>query len=187
VILQQEIQYKTAVAAQQATSTQLAFEDLCVVSAYATANQGTVVAWTATNQAGSTEIATHISASKNTPTPIETPFAKDVLYEGLGHASIDFKAQCPLYDRCVLLIIDDLIDWRNTASDNQIPDYIDFDLNGVETIVVIPNCRDINSPSCTRLQDLWTDEFISFGAKNPIKYLNGDRLEERLLTLLGGN
>lgn len=188
VIIQQKNHYGTAIAQQYATSTQLAFEDLCKISAYATAYQSTNVAWTVTNQAISTEIATNIAENTtSTPVIIETPFAGQVLYEGLSHASIDFESQCSQYDRCILLIIDDLIDWRNTQPGNEIPDYLDFNLKAVEVIVVLPNCRDLQQPSCTRIKDLWTDEFILFGAKNPIVYLNGDRLEERLLQLIGDN
>ena len=188
VIIQQKNQYGTAVANQYATSTQLAFEDLCEINAYATAYHSTNVAWTVTNQAVSTEIATSVVRDTvNTPIAIETPFAEDVLYEGLSHASVDFSSLCSQYDKCVLLIIDDLIDWRNTGPKNKIPDYLNFNLRNVKVIVVIPTCRDLNAPICTRLQNLWTDEFITFGSKNPITYLNGDRLEERLLQLLGDN
>ncbi len=188
VIIQQRNQYGTAVANQQATSTQLAFEDLCEVNAYATAYHSTNVAWTVTNQAVSIEIATSVVRSTaNAPDPIETPFAENVVYEGISHASIDFKSLCSQYDKCVLLIIDNLIDWRNTRPDNKIPDYLEFNLKNVQVIAVIPTCKDLNAPSCTRLQDLWTDEFILFGSKNPVIYLNGNRLEERLLQLIGDN
>lgn len=188
VILQQKNRYGTAIAQQYATSTQLAFEDLCKGSAYATAYQSTNVAWTITNQAASTEIATNVVEDiESTPVVIETPFAGDALYEGLSHATIDFESQCAEYDRCVLMIIDDLIDWRNTGPVNEIPDYLQFNLKGIEVIVVVPTCRDLQQPSCTRLKDLWTDEFILFKAKDPIIYLNGDRLEEHLLQLIGDN
>jgi hypothetical protein len=187
VIVQQRNQYGTASANQQATSTQLAFEDLCMKSAYATAAQSTKIAWTATNQALATEVATNIANSNaNTPVAIETPFAANVVYEGLGHATIDFEAQCPQYDKCILLIIDDLIDWRNAGPGNKIPE-IYFNLHGADVIIVMPNCRDLNQPSCTKIKNLWTDELITFGAKDPITYLNGDRLEETLIQMIGGD
>ncbi|MEW6029595.1 MAG: hypothetical protein AB1554_08940 [Chloroflexota bacterium] len=187
VIVQQRNQYGTASANQQATSTQLAFEDLCMRSAYATAAQSTTTAWTATNQALATEVATNIAdGTANTPYVIETPFAANVVYEGLGHATIDFEAQCSLYDKCILLIIDDLIDWRNAGPGNKIPE-IYFNLHGADVIIVMPNCRDLDQPSCTKTKNLWTDELISFGAKDPVTYLNGDRLEETLIQMIGGD
>jgi len=188
VIIQQKNHYGTAVANQYATSTQLAFDDLCEVNAYATAYHSTNVAWTVTNQAVSTEIATSVVRdTTRTPIVIETPFAKDALYEGLSHASIDFKFLCVQYDKCTLVIFDDVIDWRNTGPDSKIPDYLDFNLKNVQVIVVIPTCRELNSPSCTGIQNLWKDKFILFGAKNPITYLNGDQLEEHLFQLIGDN
>jgi hypothetical protein len=123
---------------------------------------------------------------------IETPFSTDELYYGglyygLAHASTDIVADCENYDRCILIIIDDL-----SISGKNNPDRLQIDLTGVNIYVIMPNCRDINQPKCASLQDYWNDEFKKFGASKFgtgnaefAEYMNGIRVELNLLNAIG--
>lgn len=177
-------QYNATVTAQFATATQLAFEDLCHKSTYDDVYKATATQWSVTQQAEGVEVATQVENAKiereNKITVIETPFAKNNVYEGLSHVTIDFEDQCKNYQRCVLLIFDDLTDWRGET-----PDYLDIKLENVEVVSILPQCEDIIQPSCVEIQDKWTSLFDSYGIKS-IEYHNGERLETTLLEYFGG-
>jgi len=177
-------QYNATVTAQYATATQLAFEDHCQMAVYDSMHKATATQWSVTQQAEAMEIATQVEIARinreNNSAVIETPFASNNVYEGLSHVTIDFENQCKNYERCILLIFDDLTDWRGET-----PDYLDVNLEGVEVISVLPQCEDIIQPSCKSIQDKWTPLFESYGIKS-IEYHNGERLEEFLLNHLGG-
>ncbi len=185
VIVQHRTQYESALAVQRATATEMAFQDHCMYLAYATAAQGTVAAWTATIQSDNDDMATQAigTDAEGTPSPTEPPFAPHVVYEGLGHATIDLQTYCALFDSCKLLIIDEMIDWRNVGLQSKIPANIRIDLHGVDIIVVMPNCKDLNQPSCTSVQGLWTAQFDHYGARSTT-YLNGEKLEQQLVKLI---
>lgn len=101
------------------------------------------------------------------------------LYYGLYFASVDIKSDCAKYDECDLVIVDDL---HYYGKHN--PDHLPIALNGVNTYVIQPNCRDINQPDCADLQTYWTTEFQGFGISN-ISYWNGVRAEFNLLGKIG--
>lgn len=178
-------EYDSAVEAQSGTATQSAFEYNCEVLAYETTHKVTATAWSVTKQAEADEIATQIVAAQADREiklqALETPFAPNNVFEGLSHVTIDFENQCKNYDRCILLIFDNLTDWRNET-----PDYLNINLENVEVISVLAQCEDIIQPSCKKIQDKWTPLLESYGVKS-VNYYNGERLEEFLLTYLGGN
>ncbi|MBI3173211.1 MAG: hypothetical protein HYZ25_05795 [Chloroflexi bacterium] len=180
-------QYVAAVDAQKATETQLAFEYNCEVMNYEDSYKVTATQWSVTKQAEANEISTQIGLAKeergNTVSVLETPFVINNVYEGLSHVTVDFESQCKNYDRCILIIIDDLVDWRNAGPGNKIPD-LPINLKGVDVIAVMPQCVDIIQPSCVNTQNLWTDEILAFGA-NTVEYHNGDDLEEFLVNFIG--
>jgi hypothetical protein len=181
-----EVEYQTAVANQYATATQIVFEYQCAVVDYQTRYQATATQWSATKAAEATAISAQIQALQiATPKPIETPFAANNVYEGLAHATVVFSNLCNSYERCVLLIFDDLTDWRNIPSQNNIPSYLQINLSKVEIFSILPQCEDIFEPACKQIQDLWTEELESVGATR-VEYYTGARLEQNLISQLGG-
>lgn len=176
-------EYESAVEAQNATATQVAFEYFCELTTYDTTYKLTATAWSVTKQAEAGEIATQIAVAQNDREEkiqaVETPFASDNVYEGLSHVTIDFQNECSKYTRCILIIFDDLKDWRPST-----PDYLNIKLEGVEVISVLPQCNDIIQPSCKRVQDIWNPLFQLYGVKS-VTYYNGERLEESLINFIG--
>ena len=176
--------YVSEVEAQNATATQSAFEYDCEKVAYDAMYKVTATAWSVTQQAEANEIATQIVVAqenrKEKIMAMETPFAADNVYEGLSHVTVDFESQCKEYERCILIIFDDLIDWRNVT-----PDYLQISLKGVDVVSILPQCEDLIQPSCQNVQYLWNPHFESYGAKS-VTYFNGKRLEESLLNYFGG-
>lgn len=180
------VEYQTAVADQYATATQVVFEYQCALQDYQNIYQATATQWSVTKAVEATAISTQIQALRTaTPQALETPFAPNNVYEGLAHVTVDFSNLCGKYERCVLLIFDDLIDWRNIPLRNDMPEYLQIDLHKVEVIAILPQCTTIFEPSCKAIQDLWTDELKSVGATR-VDYYNGDRLEKILIDQLGG-
>lgn len=183
---QGKIEHETAVAAQYATATQIVFEYQCALQDYQNIYQATATQWSATKEVEANAISTQIQALRAaTPQAKETPFAYNNVYEGLAHVTVDFGNLCGSYERCILLIFDDLNDWRNSSSRNDIPSYLKINLKKVEVLAILPQCGDIFEPTCKATQDLWTDEIKSVGASR-VDYYNGDRLKQILIDQLGG-
>lgn len=181
--------YDSTSTQQAATSTEMAFNYNCYLETYDSNYQVTATQWNVTKQSNSTMISDHVQTAvksfESNINPIETPYSKDVVYEGLSHITIDFENECSKYNRCILIIIDDLQDWRNADFHVQTPNLI-INLSQAEIISVMPNCKDIIQPSCTKLQHFWTGIFTkSFGARSVV-YTNGDGLEDYLINYLGG-
>lgn len=176
--------FEATVEAQNATATQAAFEDDCAIVAYDEIYKLTATAWSVTQQAEANEIGTQISVAQAERTEriqiLETPFASENVYEGLSHVTVDFESQCSNYKHCILMIFDNLEDWRPIT-----PDYLHINLEGVDVISVLPQCDDIIQPSCVQVQDKWKPLFESYKAKS-LQYYNGERLEEYLTSYLGG-
>ena len=122
--------------------------------------------------------------NSNDTVPIETPYSKDVVFEGLYHATIDLNSDCPAYDECVLIIIDDLKTW---TFENQLCDDCQIDLSGLDKIyAIMPDCRDINQPSCKKIQDFWNERFLEYGYGFPsAEYHNGAKVEKYILESIG--
>jgi hypothetical protein len=175
--------YEATVTAQVATATQLAFEYQCHVNAFDSDAQATATGWSVTKTAVATEISSQLQNASTPSVSISpTPFA-DTVYEGLLDASVDFENQCSGYHRCILLIFDDMHDWRNTAPGEKVP-FSNISLGNVDVISVMSNCPVIFSPTCTQVQGLWTDQLKRFGAKS-VTYINGSNLEDTLIQDLG--
>lgn len=103
------------------------------------------------------------------------------LYDGLVNATIDLKTDCSEYNQCVLVVVDDLLPWINNPPSN-----LQIDLSEISNIyVIMPNCKDINQPSCTMFQDYWNKEFKNYGFNATPVYWNANRVEENLLTAFG--
>lgn len=177
-------EYESNVEAQNATATQAAFEYYCEISAYDGSYKLTATAWSVTKQAEADQIATQIYVAQNNREErlqtLETPFASNNVYEGLSHVTVDFESQCENYDRCVLIVIDDLTDWRPET-----PDYLYINLEGVDVVTILPQCEDIIQPSCEKVKAVWNPLFESYKAKS-IQYYNGERLEATLINYIGG-
>lgn len=94
-------QYESDVEAQNATATQVAFEDDCALVAYDEIYQLTATAWSVTQQAEANEIGTQISIAQaereERVQVLETPFSGENVYEGLSHVTVDFESQCGNY------------------------------------------------------------------------------------------
>jgi hypothetical protein len=105
----------------------------------------------------------------------EEPYASDVVYDGLWHASLDFKADCPDYDTCLLLIVDDLRTWPGVD-----PRDYEVNLAGIDVLVVIPDCENINTKGCVIRRDYWNKEFARFGAQK-VNYVTGDIVDRAIV------
>lgn len=151
-------EYATQVAQQYATATQMALSYQCQQNIYNDLYKATEVAWDLTQIAEKARINGSIltvqpnSANNN----IERPLGGNNVYEGLSHVTVDLNSRCPDYSRCVLIVIDDLDDWRP-----QKPEYLSIDLEGYEVVLVIPSCSDIVSPECNKIQNKWMPQFTN--------------------------
>jgi hypothetical protein len=180
---QERIRATQTVASQYATSTQMAREYDCRKKLYQDQYGATATEWVAIQETEKVNVAVQIQGdleSFRTQMPnLETPLANGIVYEGLSNVTIDFNNECSKYNRCILVIIDDLDDWRNKENYHEIPNY-NFDLKNVEVISVMPNCKDIIDPSCRLAQALWAKDLYFFGATS-VLYCSGDNLEENLI------
>lgn len=165
------------------TSTSVYYNYLCDIN-----NWNDTIGSTATHFKGMEDqeiasVATEIVKSKSV-IPNETPYSSDVVFDGLYHATLDLTDSCPGYDECVLIIIDDLKTW---TLENMLCKDCDIDLSGLDKIlVVMPNCRDINQPTCKTLQAFWNGQFIEYGYRFPsADYTNGIKAEGFIFERIG--
>jgi len=149
----------------------------------------TATAWeaTATTEVGqiSKTIALDLENFSKNGTVLERPYKNEELdyggvYYGLNFASTVFQNNCSQYTNCILLVVDDLHVWRKHNPDN-----LTINLSGVKVYVIMPDCRDIDQPSCTALQEYWDNEFKQFGVNDKPIYWNGIRVESNLLKDIG--
>ena len=162
----------------------------CEVISWNTKVKLTATVWNVTATAEVNDIHARIKSEfelfYSNSTAIETPFRTNELYYGgvyfgLDFATTIFNADCKQYTECVLIIIDDLELW-----DENNPDNLPIALNEVKQILAImPNCEDIDQPSCARLKNYWTNEFARLGAAVEPEYWNGERAEIKLLEAIG--
>lgn len=156
-------EYATQVAQQQAINTQMAIEYQCQLTVYDGLYKATEVAWDVTQKAEQERINESILTFQPSPsnTNDERPLGGNNVYEGLSHVTVDLSSRCPAYSRCVLIVIDELEDWRS-----QKPDHLEINLEGYEIVLITPSCSDIVSPECKKLQNKWGELFTSsFNAK----------------------
>ncbi len=150
--------YATQVAQQYATATQIAISYQCQQIVYDGLYKATEVSWSETQVAEQERINESILTIQpdGNKINVERPLGGNNVYEGLSHVTVDLKKRCPEYSRCVLIVVDDLEDWRSEK-----PDYLDIDLEGYEIILVVPSCSDIVSPECGNIQNKWISQFTN--------------------------
>ncbi len=151
-------EYATQVAQQYATATQIAIGYQCQQNIYNDLYKATEVAWSATQVSEQERINESIltvqpNISDNSA---ERPLGGNNVYEGLSHVTVDLNSRCPDYSRCVLIVIDDLEDWRS-----QKPEYLNIDLKEYEVVLVVPSCSDLVSPECEKIQNKWLPQFVN--------------------------
>jgi len=151
-------EYATQVAEQYATATQMALGYQCQQNTYNELYKATEVAWNTTQIAEKTRINQFVLTvkPKDSKNGTERPLGGNNVYEGLSHVTVDLKSRCPDYSRCVLIIIDDLEDWRSKK-----PEQLKIDLEGYEVVIIIPSCKDLVSPECKNLQSKWIPQFTN--------------------------
>jgi hypothetical protein len=174
--------YNSKVQLQQSEIEREKFEQYCRDKNFNDAINATATIWEATKLAEVTQIATKIKGdeeSKKQNTGRPTPFLYQEVYVGLRHAATDFEYLCKNYKKCILIIFDELLDWRNPSKQTRIPDDIGFRLDNVNIIAVLPDCSPIQDPMCQDRISRWDDKFKSLGAIST-QYFDGIRLEEKL-------
>lgn len=165
--------YAAQVVRQVATQTQIALEYQCQLSLYESEYQATQVAWGTTQLAEKERIQdTVLTAQPTGELPPEAYQGSLSVYEGLAHATVDFQSRCSEYSRCVLIIIDDLQEWRPRT-----PDYLSINLSGYDVAIVVPTCSEIVSPECSELQDKWIPQFRDDLGSSDIQFVNSNGSE----------
>lgn len=178
----EQSEYKRLVNKQNQEVEQALFEAQCYRLIIKSSVDATATSWAVTKAAEVTEIATQLVGEKEVPSqsaPIVTPFPYDEVYFGLRHVATDVDFLCEKYKRCVLIIFDNLVDWRNPSEENEIPEDIKYRLDNLNVIVVFSDCAPLQDPECQKRIARWDDKFKSLGAIST-KYFDGVRLEERL-------
>ena len=178
--LQKLNEYNNNIAKQKSEIEQGLFEQNCLENNYNQSINATATLWSATKSAESIEIATKITEDQGKKDNVAVPTTYPDVYRGLTYVSYDFNYLCPKYEKCFLIIISDLSDWRNPSALTRIPKDINVDLKKVNLITIIPNCDTIQDPVCQDMIGRWDDKFKTFGAIST-KYFNGIRLEENLV------
>lgn len=181
-------EYTTSVAAHHIVETKIAHLDNCIRQSYKDTFQDTVDAWHATQTTEAGRIATSIhqtaEAYLDYVNALETPFASNVIYEGLSHVTLDFEGNCGSYARCILIILDDLDAWQITRPP---PQNLYINLTGVEIIVIMAHCLETIQPSCQKVIDHWTQEFDAYGAlEEDLQFISAVGLEQFLIEYLEG-
>jgi hypothetical protein len=143
--------------------------------------QGTLDAFQATLNASNLE------GSRN---PLPTPLANSV-YEGLVHVSSVFDGVgCTdedkgndIFSRCILLIFDNLYDWRRAEVEaGSIEPNVAWQINlsHVEILPVMLNCLRVYEPRCVDWQEFWTPQFLGQFNADTVQYLDGRDIETKL-------
>ncbi len=176
------------VTAQYATATEMAFQDDCArldwIQNYATE----YAAWESTKAAAQatflTQIASNLDAYQNNLTSTATPYAPNALYEGLRDVTVIFQNECGKYQRCILLIFDDLEEWRIGPEGKPAkPPNFYINLSNVDIVTVVLKCVDVYQPDCTTKKKIWEPELKSYGALK-VELYNGKDLEKNLIQYL---
>lgn len=173
--------YNTNVEAQKQEIAQGLFDQHCRDKKFNETVHATATIWEAAKDNEVTQIANKIqndeatkeAKNNNSATPV--PYAE--VYLGLRHAATDFQYLCSKYKKCILIIISDLLDWRNPSKDTRIPDDVTYKLENVDIISILPNCgAKIQDPICQDIISRWDGKFYKLGAKST-KYFVGDSLD----------
>jgi len=183
--IQNQNNFKATATVYAAEATQVAFDHGCAMQEWEGIYSATQEIFLSTQEAEATAISTQIRGiAQGTPRVQATPFDYENVYEGLSHASTAMKGKCSEYERCILVIFDDMHDWRNASEKNEMPEYMKIRLDNVEVITVMPQCLDIYQPDCAKNITLWQSELTEVGVSR-IEFINGDRLKTKLVDLIG--
>lgn len=91
---------------------------------------------------------------------LERAMSSADVFDGLGNASALFRDQCKTDTRCILIIFDQMVDWRDKRPK------VEMGLQGVEIAIIFPQCMSESTPQCTALADKWEKEFTDLGSTN---------------------
>ena len=91
---------------------------------------------------------------------LERAMSSADVYDGLGNASALFRDKCKTDTRCILIIFDQMVDWRDRRPK------VEMGLQGVEIAIIFPQCMSESTPKCTALADKWEKEFKDLGSTN---------------------
>lgn len=182
-------EYDEAIGTQFATETQIAFDDYCANSIWIEKYATIQAEWKETQSVAKSISLTQIAEdveSHQINADYSNLYAPNMVFEGLGHATIILENECKKYDRCILIIFDNLDDWRiDSKGRPQKPVGININLNNVEVLTIMIDCDDIYCPVCKNTQKNWTPAFISYGAnEDSVQYHNADDLEQFLISFL---
>jgi len=181
-------EYDYNLSIQQQENESKAFEEQCNKIVAGTQIAATNTVWEVTKAAEITQIAKQLEEDigLNEPEERPAPIPWQEVYYGLMHAATDLDYLCTQpaskkYEKCFLIIFDELIDWRNPSELTKIPADITFRLDNVDVIAVITDCAPIQDPACRSRENRWDGKFTLLGAKSTF-YLDGIRLEEKLIS-----
>jgi hypothetical protein len=167
----------------------MAFRDDCAMLDWVNRYSADSTQWAPTELSAQAAIQAQLAADLSSyeagQHELPTPYAANAVFEGLGDASIVLANECSGYHRCILVIFDDLEDWRVDTRHLPLnpPDFA-IDLVGAEVLTVMLRCTDIYQPDCRQAQEAWTDQFLAYGATQ-VTYRNGVALEPFLTQFLG--
>ncbi len=178
-----------------ATQTAIVQENACDRAFWNTQIPPTATAWlaTATSEIGSMtqDFLDAIDAYYENTEDRAQPFTTDELYyggvyDGLNFASMVFGSNCE-QNKCTLIIIDDFSTWndynkwKENKSEFNPNTPINIDLSGVDIIGIVPQCKDIDSPSCQKIINPWEEEFKNFGDISTPIFETGKRADITIL------
>ena len=185
-------------------------ENECAKQAWATAWGGTEASYTATIESNAATFKAAVEAARLThaaqlpltvtaqvaklltaippvtptaPPPLitfERAMSSSDVYDGLHNASALFKDECKNYDRCILVIFDQMVDWRDKQPK------ILIDLKGVVITAIFPQCQSEATPKCSDLANKWSKELTALGSPELTHYIQKNA-EEKLLQLLNAD
>ncbi len=180
--------YSLTLTPHVATATEMAFHDDCAMMDWVERYSAESTQWAPTQASAQaamhTQLAADLSSYQARQDELSTPYAANAVLEGLRDASVVLTNECGRYQRCILVIFDDLQDWRlDTDHLPLTPPDFPIDLAGAEVLSVMLRCGDIYQPDCRRVQQAWTDQFLDYGATH-VDYRNGVALEAFLTQFL---
>jgi hypothetical protein len=166
----------------------------CLSSEWENSYKVTATAWAATKEAINSAF---LAEYENLVSPLEDYIQRTeeekivemgfkAVFEGLANASNDFTQQCQIFhrccsefDRCILIVVDDLYDHRQTKPESYL-----INLENVEVLVLMPHCKEIYD--CKEVQDRWTELFQEYRARSVV-YVNADHLDTVLSEYTNGD
>lgn len=121
--------------------------------------------------------------SPTVPAPLityERAMSSSDVYDGLHNASKFFASECKDYARCILIIFDQMVDWRDKQPK------LSIDLKSVLVTTIFPQCQSEATPKCSDLADKWSKELTAMGSTQQTHYIQKNA-EEKLLHLLNAD